>query len=292
MITADQKKTTALSILDLKKKDLEGKKVLVRVDFNVPLKDGKVSDDTRIWASLPTLMYLVYKNAKIIIVSHLGRPKGERKQEFSLKPVIDRLKQITPFNIKSTDNVIGEDVTNAVNQLENTEILVLENIRFQKEEEQNEEAFSKQLAQLADIYVNDAFGCAHRAHCSTVGITQFLPSYMGCLLKKETEVLGNIFKAPDRPLVAIIGGSKISTKIEVLENLLDKVDYLIIGGAMCFTLLEAQEIQVGKSLVEKDRVDTAKQFLNKIESSSTQLIMPEDYIVADELKENVKTKVV
>ena len=271
-VELDQEKETKIqTLVSLKKQDLVGKKVIVRVDFNVPLANGEITDDTRIWASLPTIMYLIHKGAKIIILSHLGRPKGQVKKEFSLRPIVERLKTITPFRIHFSDEILGEEPESKINEMNNGEILVLENIRFSPDEEKNDESFSKQLAQLGDIYVNDAFGCAHRAHASTEGISNHIPSYAGCLLDKEIKTLGGIFESPEQPLVAIIGGSKVSTKIQVLENLLDRVDTLIIGGAMCFTFLKAQGIEVGKSLVEDNKLDLAKTFLEKSKSSKTKV---------------------
>jgi phosphoglycerate kinase len=271
---------------------LENKKVLVRVDFNVPLIDGKITDDTRIKAALPTINYLIEKGAKIILVSHLGRPKSKDDTSASLKPVSDRLAQLVKTSVKQAPDCIGAATEKMVNELQNSEILVLENVRFYKEETANDDAFSKSLANLAEIFIQDAFGSVHRAHASTVGVTKYLPAYAGFLVQKEIEFLDNAIKMPKHPLVAIIGGAKISSKIGVLKNLLGVVDTLLIGGGMTFTFLKAQGYDVGKSILEMDKIDEAKAFLAKVSQTKTKVLFPIDEVVIKDFNNDAPSLIV
>jgi phosphoglycerate kinase len=280
------------TIADLNEKDLTGKRVLVRVDFNVPMdKQKKITDDIRIKESLPTIKYLSEKGAKVILVSHLGRPDGVT-EDLRLNPIARRLEELLKKKIVKLDDSIGEEVEQAISKMNNGDIVLLENIRFYKEEEANDEQFARKLAELADIYVNDAFGTAHRAHASTAGVAQFLPAYAGFLIQKELDVMGKALKDPKRPFVAIIGGAKISTKIGVLKNLLSKVDTLVIGGGMIFTILKAKGMEVGKSLVEAKAIDQAKEFIARAEASKVKVIYGKDVVVASEISEKASTKIV
>ncbi len=265
---------------------LENKRVLVRVDYNVPLKDGSITDDTRIRASLPTLEFILKKKGtSLIIMSHLGRPKEGRSPEFSLKPTVDRLSELLKRPVLMADDCIGPSVEKQAKELAPGQILVLENVRFHKEEEKNDPAFAKQLAALGDVYVNDAFGTAHRAHASTEGVAHFLPSAAGFLIEKEVKFLGGMLSNPKKPYVAIIGGAKVSTKIAVLESLLPKCTTLIIGGGMAYTFLKAQGHTIGKSLVEDDFLDTAKKLLDRAKELKVDLLLPLDHVVASEFNE-------
>ena len=280
------------SIGDLGEKDLAGKRVLVRVDFNVPMdKEKKITDDTRIKESLPTIKYLSEKGAKVILVSHLGRPDGIT-EDLRLDPIAKRLEELLKKKIVKLDDSIGEEVEQAISKMNNGDVILLENIRFYKEEEANDEQFARKLAELADIYVNDAFGTAHRAHASTAGVAQFLPAYAGFLIQKELDVMGKALADPKRPFVAIIGGAKISTKIAVLKNLLNKVDTLIIGGGMLYTFLKAKGLEIGKSLVEDKSIDQAKVFLAQAEASRAKVIYGKDVVVASEMSDKASTKIV
>ncbi|RAP37283.1 phosphoglycerate kinase [Candidatus Marinamargulisbacteria bacterium SCGC AAA071-K20] len=270
------------SIKDLSKSQLSDQKVLVRVDFNVPLSEGQISDDTRIKAALPTINYLLENNASVILCSHMGRPKGERVEKLSLKPVAERLTEKLKMNVSLLDDCVGESVFSKVSQMKRGEVVLLENLRFHKEETANHPYFSKQLANLADIFVQDAFGVVHRAHASTSGVCEFLPSYAGFLIQKELEFLGGAIAEPKRPLIAIIGGSKISSKIGVLRHLLGLVDTLIIGGAMTYTLLKAQGSETGSSMVEDEFKDEAMAFLKEAETSTTTVLLPLDHVCATE----------
>jgi len=258
--------------------DVKGKKVLVRVDFNVPLKDGKIGDDTRIKAALPTINYLLENGAAVILCSHLGRPKGVVNPAFSLKPVADYLGGIVNVPVKFAEDCIGEKAEEAAKALRVGEVLVLENTRFHKEEKKNDPGMAKALASLADLYVNDAFGSAHRAHASTTGVAEYLPAAAGFLLQKEIQYLGNAIAEPQRPFVAILGGAKVSDKIGVIENLLTKADNILIGGGMANTFFKAQGYEMSDSLVEDEVVDTAKALM---ERPGGRLMLPVDVAIAD-----------
>ena len=285
-----------LSIRDL---DLNNKHVFIRVDFNVPLtEDGTaITDDTRIRATLPTIEYAVRHHAKVILASHLGRPKGKPNAKYSLRPVVDRLRELLDHDVSLNVNVgfspdcVGEIANELASQLESGQVLLLENLRFHAEEEANDPAFSKKLASLAEIYVNDAFGSAHRAHASTEGITHFLePAAAGLLMEKELTYLGKALESPEKPFVAIIGGSKISGKIDVIDNLIDKVNTLIIVGGMAYTFDRALGISTGKSLVEEDKIDVAKEALAKAKANGVELLLPVDNILADSFSPDAKTQ--
>ena len=276
-------------------KDIEvaGKKVLVRVDFNVPLNDKKeVTDDKRIVAALPTIEYLIGQNAKVILCSHLGRPKGEFKPEFSLKPVAERLEKLIGKKVAFASDVIGESAQAAVAEMQDGDIVLLENVRFHKEETANDPEFSKKLASFADIFVNDAFGTAHRAHASTVGVASYIPAVAGFLIGKELDVLGGALENPVRPFVAILGGAKVSDKIGVIDNLINKVDAIIIGGGMAYTFLKAEGMEVGASLVDNERLELALDLLKKAKAKGVDIMLPVDSIVADKFDVNAKTDVV
>lgn len=275
--------------------NVKGKKVLVRCDFNVPIIDGKITDENRIVAALPTIKKLIGDGAKVILCSHMGKPKGEPKPELSLAPVAVRLSEKLGINVvfAKDDNVVGENAKKAVAEMKDGDVVLLENTRYRKEETKNEENFSKELASLADIYVNDAFGSSHRAHCSTVGVTKFVSeSAVGYLMDKEIAFLGNAVENPVRPFVAILGGAKVSDKINVINNLLDKVDTLIIGGGMAYTFAVAQGGKVGKSLLELDKVDYAKEMMKKAEEKGVKLLLPIDTVVSQEFSNDAETMVV
>ena len=273
---------------------VEGKKILVRVDFNVPLdKELNITSDKRIVAALATIEYLIKNNAKVILMSHLGRPKGERNSQFSLKPVFENLKKKISSPVYFADDCIGKTAQDAVDSLKNGEVLLLENLRFYKGETNNDSEFAKQLASLGDIFVNDAFGTAHRAHASTEGITKFFnQNACGYLLKKEIDFLDSAIKHPKRPFAAVIGGAKISGKIDVLRSLLEKVDILIVGGGMAFTFFKAQGKEIGKSLLEEDKIDLAKTILDQADSMNKSLILPIDCKIASEFSNNADAQVV
>jgi len=273
--------------------ELSGKKVLTRVDFNVPIKNGVVGDDTRVKAALPTIKKIISSGGKAILMSHLGRPKGQVKSEYSLKPVAARLSELLDLGVKFVDDCVGPEVEKSVNSLNQGEVLLLENLRFHKEETDNDPGFSAKLAKLGDIYVNDAFGTAHRAHSSTEGVTKFIkPSVAGYLMQKEIEYLGRALAKPDRPFVAIIGGAKISGKIDVIKNLLSKVDTLLIGGGMIFTFYKAQGLTIGKSLLEPDKIGEADELLKFKLPGKTRMILPEDILIADSLEKPFQVKTV
>ena len=264
--------------------NLNGKRVLTRVDFNVPLNSGKVTDDTRLVASIPTIQKMVQSKAKVILMSHLGRPKGGPDPKYSLKPVADRLSKLMGIPVKFADDCIGQTAIDAVAALKDGEILLLENVRFHPEEEKNDPGFAKELAKLGDIYVNDAFGSAHRAHASTEGVTRFIqPSVAGYLMKKELDYLGMALEDPVRPFVAILGGAKISGKIDVISNLLEKVDALLIGGGMAFTFFKAKGLNIGNSLLETDKINEAGNIMLLADSRKADLVLPIDVMVTPDL---------
>ncbi|SIS43372.1 phosphoglycerate kinase [Salimicrobium flavidum] len=269
---------------------VEGKAVFCRVDFNVPMKDGEVTDDTRIKAAIPTIQHLTGNGAKVILASHLGRPDGKASDELRLDPVAKRLSDLLGKDVLKSDDVYGKDVTKAVSTLENGNILLLENVRFEAGEEKNDPELAKAFADMADLYVNDAFGAAHRAHASTAGVAEHIPAVAGFLMKKELDVLGSALTEPDRPFTAIIGGAKVKDKIGVIDHLLDKVDNLIIGGGLAYTFVKAQGYEIGKSLLEEDKIDLAKQYMQKAKDNNVNFIMPVDAIVADDFGEDANTK--
>src|SRR3989440_5777813 len=288
---------TKLSIKDL---DLSAKRVFIRVDFNVPIKDGKVEDDPRIRAALPTITYATENGGRLILASHLGRPKGQRVDKYSLRPVYLRLQELRatpaaevaidspigahpPLSVNFVEDCIGEQVTDAVAKMEDGDVLLLENLRFHPEEEKNDEQFAQQLASLCDVYINDAFGAAHRAHASTVGITKFVKqAAAGLLMEKELDYLGRVISDPEHPFVAILGGAKVSDKIPVINAFIDrKIDRLLIGGAMAYTFLKDEGFTVGKSLVENEMIETARQIKERCEAANVELLLPTDHQVVD-----------
>ena len=273
--------------------DLKNKKVLVRCDFNVPFdEEGKISDNRRIVAALPTIKYLLENGCKIILCSHLGRPKGEFKKEISLKPVADELSRLLNIEVKLSEDVVGQSASTLTNNMQEGEIVLLENVRFEAGEEKNDEELSKKLASLAEIYVNDAFGTAHRAHSSTTGVASYLPAVSGLLIEKELEFLGNTLENPQRPFVAILGGKKVSDKIGVIDSLLEKVDTLIIGGGMAYTFFKSMGYNIGKSICEEDKLELAQSLIKKSEEKNVKLLLPIDNVVADEFSPDANTKIV
>jgi phosphoglycerate kinase len=273
--------------------DFSGRRVLVRVDFNVPLDENlQITDDTRIRMAIPTLKHIADNGGRLIIMSHLGRPKGQPVEKYSLKSVIDHLSKLLGKPVKFAEDCIGEKAQSVVNSLANGEVALLENLRFHKEEEKNDPAFAKALASLGEIYVSDAFGTAHRAHASTAGIADTLPAYAGFLMEKEINYLGKVTSSPDRPMVAVMGGAKVSDKIQVIEHLLEKVDSLLIGGGMAFTFLKAQGYNIGKSLCEEDKLDLALKLIEKAKNSGKKIMLPTDVVTAAEIKEGTATKTV
>ncbi len=275
--------------------NVKGKRVLVRCDFNVPVKDGVITDDNRITASLPTIRKLMNDGAKVILCSHMGKPKGEVKPELSLAPVAERLSEKLGVEVKfaKDDNVVGENAKAAVEAMKNGDVILLENTRFRKEETKNEDNFSKELASLADIYVDDAFGSSHRAHCSTVGVTKYVAeSAVGYLMEKEIEYLGNAVENPVRPFAAILGGAKVSDKINVINNLLEKVDILIIGGGMAYTFIKALGGTVGDSLLEEDKVEYAKEMIFKASQKGVKFLLPIDTVIVKEFKNDALSDIV
>ena len=273
--------------------DLKGKKVFVRCDFNVPMDENKnITDNTRIVAALPTIKYLLEQNCKIILASHLGRPKGEVKPEFSLAPVAKELSKLLNKEVIMAKDVIGEDATNKAENLKEGEIMLLENVRFHREETDNDPEFAKKLASMAEVYVNDAFGAAHRAHASTAGIAQYLPAVSGFLIEKELTVLGNAINNPERPFMAILGGAKVSDKIGVIDSLLDKVDTLMIGGGMAYTFFKAQGYSVGNSLCEEEKTGLALEAMEKAKQKGVKLLLPVDTKIGKEFKPDTESKTV
>lgn len=273
--------------------DVKGKKVLVRCDFNVPIdKDGNITDKKRIEESLKTIKYLIDHNAKVILCSHLGRPKGEFNMKYSLSPVAGVLSEKLGLEVKMAHDVIGQSAVTIANSLKDGEVELLENVRFHKEEEENDKEFSKKLASLADIYVNDAFGTAHRAHASTAGVAEFLPSVCGFLIQKEISIMGKALSDPKRPFLAILGGAKVSDKIKVINNLLEKVDTLIIGGAMAYTFMNALGYSIGSSKCESDKIELAKDIMVKARDKDVRLVLPVDNVVGREFSENTESQIV
>lgn len=272
--------------------DVENKKVLLRLDFNVPMntKTGNITDLTRIMESLATINYLCEHKAKVIICSHLGRPNGARDEKYSLAPVASALKKLVKNRVNFASDTIGEDAKSKINAMESGDILVLENLRFDSREEENDEEFSKELASLADIYVNDAFGTCHRKHASTYGVARLLPNAIGFLISKELKVMSKILSNPDRPLVAVLGGAKIKDKIPVIENLLDKADTILIGGGMAYTFIKALGGSVGKSLVDEEKIDMAREFIEKAKTSKAELVLPLDNICNVDFDSKLKPK--
>src|SRR5437773_2638987 len=278
-----------LSIRDL---DLKGKRTFIRVDFNVPLdEEGRITDETRIQASLPTLKYAIENQSRVILASHLGRPKGKVNAKLSLKPVAEALARALNRKVILAPDCVGEIVRSQTRSLKDGDVLLLENLRFHSQEEANEPEFAKQLAALADLYVNDAFGTAHRAHASTVGMISYMDkAAAGLLMEKELAYLGKAISNPDRPYVAILGGAKVSDKIEIIENLLKLVDALLIGGGMAYTVLQAEEFEVGKSLVEVEKIPLAESLLRKAKEREVKLLLPVDHVVADKVDASAETK--
>lgn len=269
-----------LSIRDL---DLKGQRVFIRVDFNVPLKNGVVEDDSRIQGALPTIRYATEHDARVILASHLGRPKGERVEKYSLRPVAEHLSQLLGKPVTLTDDCVGDEAKAKIAALKDGDVLLLENLRFHKEEEQNDGEFAKELASLCDLYVNDAFGTAHRAHASTVGITKFVKqAAAGLLMEKELDYLGRVVHNPEHPFVAILGGAKVSDKIGIIDALIERhVDKILIGGAMAYTFLKAEGFTIGKSLVENDKLDIAREFRQRAATQGTELLLPTDHQIVD-----------
>ena len=272
---------------------MKGKRVLVRCDFNVPLdENGNITDNTRIVAALPTIKYLLENNCSVILCSHLGRPKGEFNEKYSLKPVAKELSRLLEKQVIMSKDVIGEDTKKKVSELKQGEILLLENVRFHREETDNDPEFSKALASLAEIYVNDAFGAAHRAHSSTVGVAEYLPAVSGFLIEKELKFLGGALENPERPFMAILGGAKVSDKIGVIDSLLEKVDTLMIGGGMAYTFFKAQGYGVGNSICEEDKLDLAKELMEKAKTKGVKLMLPIDTKIGKEFKPDTESKTV
>ncbi|MRH42038.1 phosphoglycerate kinase [Aquibacillus halophilus] len=270
--------------------DVAGKKVFCRVDFNVPMKNGEVTDETRIRAALPTIQYLVEQGARIILSSHLGRPDGQVVEELRLDAVAKRLSDLLGKTVTKTDEVYGDEVNQALAGLADGDVLLIENVRFHPGETKNDPELAKEFAKMADFYVNDAFGAAHRAHASTAGIAEHLPSAAGLLLEKELSVLGKALSNPDRPFTAIIGGAKVKDKIGVIDHLLDKVDNLIIGGGLAYTFIKAQGHEIGKSLLEEDKIELAKEFMQKAKDKGVNLVLPVDAVVADDFSNDANIK--
>ncbi len=273
--------------------DVSGKKVLVRCDFNVPQdENGNITDTRRIEGALPTIRYLIDNNAKVILCSHLGRPKGQVKKEFSLAPVQKELSKELGIEVKLADDIVGESAKSLTKNMKEKEVVLLENVRFDKREEENDREFSKELASLAEIYVNDAFGTAHRAHSSTAGVAEFLPAVSGFLIEKEIKFLGEALNNPERPFVAILGGKKVSDKIMVINNLLEKVDVLIIAGGMAYTFFKAKGMEIGNSICEEDKLDLAKELIEKAKERNIKFLLPVDIKIAKEFSNDAESKIV
>ncbi len=282
----------ALNKMTVEDLEVSGKRVLVRCDFNVPLKDGVITSDKRIVASLPTIKYLIENNAKVILCSHLGRPKGEFKPEFSLAPVAVRLSELLGKEVKMATDVVGESAQSLAASLNDGDVMIIENVRFHKEETKNDPEFSKKLADLADLYVNDAFGSAHRAHSSTTGVADYIPAACGYLIQKEINFIGGALANPKRPLVAILGGAKVSDKIGVITNLLDKCDTIIVGGGMAYTFMKSLGHSIGTSLLEEDRVEDAKQMMETAKAKGVNFLIPVDNKVGKEYDPNTEAMIV
>ena len=268
--------------------EVKGKRVLVRCDFNVPMQDGKITDDIRITSALPTIKYLIDHGARVILMSHMGRPKGEAKMEFTLKPVADRLSELLGQEILfiSAPEVVNPQIADAARNLKDGQVMLLENVRFRKEETKNEPEFAKELAQLGEVFVNDAFGTAHRAHCSTAGVADYLPAVSGFLIEKEVKFLGEALENPQRPFVAIMGGAKVGDKIPVIENLLKKVDTLVIGGGMSYTFFKAMGLEIGTSILDEESVGLAGELMKKAEAAGVKMLLPTDVVCAKEFDNN------
>lgn len=273
--------------------DISGKRAVVRCDFNVPMQDGNIADDTRIRAALPTIKYLLERNCKVFLLSHMGRPKGKANPEFSLKKVAERLSEMIGKNVVflQSDNVVDNGIIDMANQSDDS-VFLLENVRFRREETENEKQFAKELARLGDVFVNDAFGAAHRAHASTCGIAEYLPAVSGLLIEREIAYLGNAVENPKRPLLAIMGGAKVSDKILLIENLLNKVDYLIIGGGMAYTFFKAKGYEIGTSLLDEESVELAGQLMKKAEEKGVKMFIPVDTVCGKEFKNDTEIKIV
>ncbi len=278
----------------IKDVDLKGKRALVRCDFNVPIENGEITDDIRIKAALPTIKYLVESGAKVILMSHLGRPKGEPKKEFSLEKVAERLSELLGSDVvfAPSDRVVDENVREKAKNLKEGQVILLENVRFRKEETDNDADFAKDLASLGDVFVQEAFGTAHRAHASTAGVAEFLPAVSGFLIEKEVKFLGDAVTDPKRPFVAIMGGAKVADKIKVIESLLEKVDTLIVGGGMAYTFFKAKGYEIGTSILDEDGIDLAKNTMEKAEKMGKDLVLPVDIVVADKFENDADKKVV
>lgn len=276
----------------LKDIDVRGKKVLVRVDFNVPLdKELKITDDSRIVVSLPTIKYLIENRAKVILISHLGRPEGKVVDKYRLDPIAKRLEELLGKKVKKLSDCIGEEVKREIENMVEGDVVLLENLRFHIEEEKNDEGFARELASLAEIFVQDAFGTVHRAHASTYGVAKFLPAVAGFLLQKEIEIMGKALTSPERPFVAILGGAKVSDKIKVIANLLNIVDSLLIGGGMMFTFLKAKNYNIGKSILESDKIELADEIIKKAEEKKVNFELPSDVVIADKFAEDANVKI-
>jgi phosphoglycerate kinase len=275
-----------MALRTVRNTDIEGKRVLMRADFNVPIKDGVITDDSRIQAALPTIRHILERKSSLVLMSHLGRPKGERKPEFSLAPVAAKLRELLGVSVTMAEDVVGDKVFSAAKELKPGEVMLLENVRFCKEETDNDTGFAEKLAALGDVFVNDAFGTAHRAHASTEGVTRFLPSCAGLLIEKEVAFFQPILDNPEKPLLAVIGGAKVSSKIAVLESLLPNCATMIIGGGMAYTFLKAQGHEIGTSMLEEDYLETARSFLAAAEKRGVAVILPSDHVVAAAFDEN------